>query len=60
MGNFRKQRTMAWGALGIVLAGAFAAWALGAREGATVVTVKPSETYQVMKGWEVYGALLGT
>ena len=44
---------MAWGALGIVLAGAFAAWALGAREGATVVTVNPSETYQVMKGWEV-------
>ena len=51
--NLRKQRTMAWGALGIVLAGACAAWALGAREGATIVTVKPSETYQVMTGWEV-------
>ena len=44
---------MAWGALGIVLAGAFAAWALGVRERATIVTVKPSETYQVMTGWEV-------
>jgi hypothetical protein len=33
------------GALGFVLAGAFAAWALMAREGATVVTVEPSETY---------------
>ena len=53
VGNFRKQRTMAWGALGIVLAGAFAAWALGVRERATIVTVKPSETYQVMTGWEV-------
>src|SRR6476469_5803102 len=52
VGNFRKQRTMAWGALGIVLAGAFAAWALGVRERATIVTVKPSETYQVMTGWE--------
>src|SRR5262249_54277816 len=58
MGNFRKQRTIAWGGLGIVLAGivlagAFVAWAPGAREGATVVTVNPSETYQVMTGWEV-------
>ena len=41
VGNFRKQRAMAWGALGIVLAGAFAAWALGVRERATIVTVKP-------------------
>ena len=38
-----KQRTMAWGALGIVLAGAFAAWALGAEEGATVVYGQPSK-----------------
>jgi hypothetical protein len=33
---------MAWGALGIVLAGAFVVWAIRARDGATVVT-----------GWEV-------
>jgi O-glycosyl hydrolase len=52
-----KQRTMAWGALGIVLAGAFASWALRAEESATVVTVNPSETYQVMKGWEVTARL---
>ena len=44
---------MAWGALGVVLAGTFAAWALGPEESATVVTVNPSETHQVMKGWEV-------
>lgn len=48
-----KNRTMAWGALGIVLAGAFAAWVLEAEESATVVTVNPAETHQVMKGWEV-------
>jgi hypothetical protein len=45
---------MAWGALGAVLSATFVAWALWARESATVVTVNPSETYQVMKGWEVY------
>jgi hypothetical protein len=44
---------MAWGGLGIVLVAAFAIWALGAKQGATVVTVNPLETYQVMKGWEV-------
>jgi hypothetical protein len=48
---------MASGVLGIVIAVAFAALALGAREVATVVTVNPSQTYQVMKGWEVVAGL---
>jgi hypothetical protein len=52
-----KQQMTAWGALGVVLAGAFSAWAVEAEEGATVVTVEPSETYQVMKGWEVTARL---
>jgi hypothetical protein len=42
---------MVWGALGILVAVVFVTWA---REGETVVTVQPSETFQVMKGWEVF------
>jgi hypothetical protein len=57
MGKLRKQRTVSWGALGVVLAGAFSAWALEEREGTTVVTVNPMETHQVMKGWEVLGSI---
>jgi hypothetical protein len=49
----QKQRKIAWGALTILILGAFAAWSLVAREGETAVTVEPSETYQAIKGWEV-------
>jgi O-glycosyl hydrolase len=51
--KLQKPRKIALGALAIFTLAAFDAWSLAAREGETVVTVKTSQTYQAIKGWEV-------